>query len=794
MHLTLRITRHILVIGLIIIVLSISVSTWLLRGSLPQYDGEASVAGLSQPTGVERDALGSVTITAENRLDVARALGYVHAQERFFEMDLMRRQAAGELSELFGTSTLAHDRKTRAFRMRARAALIMKQLPDTQRQLLDAYRIGVNQGIEALAVRPFPYLLTRTKPVEWRNEDSILVIAAMFFTLNETNFSRELALSSMHAALPAPAFRFLTASAGDWDTPLIDEPVTLPNPPTAAEIDLQTLNPELFDDDATIIEQSPGSNSFAVSGDLANGSAIVANDMHLTLRAPNLWFRVRLIYSDAVNPSETLDVTGVSLPGTPAIVVGSNRRIAWSFTNSHGDFSDWVRIRLDEAGQTRYLGADGWQPLQVFTETIRVKNAPDEALSIRETEWGPILAYDYDQTPLALMWTALFPGAINLRLTELESAHTAAAALDIARQSGIPVQNFIAGDRDGNIGWTLAGRIPLRTGDYDPQIPADWTTTPGGWNGWLEPDDYPVVYNPPHQRLWSANSRPVSGKFLSLLGNGGYDLGARASQIRDSLFALEQSTPQHLQAIQLDTRAILLTRWYRLLQDTLASTANNAPWITAVQHALGDWNGEASPDSVAYRIVRAFRFAVTRAVLQGFTAQIRQQDSAFIMPRLSQTEWIVWQLIENKPTHLLSAPFKSWNELLVQSAQQIANDMLQHNNTVTRSWGDINTARIRHPLSAKLPDWISQWLDMPDDPLPGDHNMPRVQSPSFGASQRSVVAPGQEERGFMDMPGGQSGHPLSPYYGSGHANWVSGKPTPFLPGTAVRKMQLIPDR
>lgn len=792
MRVTLHFTRHILLISLIISSFFVAVIGFLLYGSLPQYDGEVVIPGLFQPVTIERDALGSVTFTGTNRLDLAQAMGYVHAQERFFEMDLMRRQAAGELAELLGSTALTHDRKTRAFRMRARAARVLQQLPESQQKLIDAYRTGVNQGLTELSVRPFPYLLMQTRPVAWQKEDSILVIAAMFFTLNETNIQRELGLSSMHAALPASVFRFLTTPSGTWDAPLLDEPTSLPSLPPVTEINLQVLNKQLFNDHPFFSEQSPGSNSFAASGDLTGGSAIVANDMHLALRVPNLWFRTRLIYPNTMIQNQFHDITGVSLPGTPAIIIGSNGHIAWSFTNSHGDFADWVRINMDPDNPTNYRTAAGWRSMQIFNETIRVRDAPEETIVIQETEWGPIIAYDHDKIPLALTWTALQPDAINLELIELESVTTVAQALHAAQRFGIPVQNFIVGDRDGNIGWTLAGRIPKRSGNYDPQIPADWTAHETGWSGWIDPVQYPFVYNPDTHRLWSANSRPVSGNLLQMLGNGGFDLGARAKQIRNSLFSHDQLTMQQMREIQLDQRALLLDNWYRLLQAMLATTDTNSSWIIAMRTALNDWHGEASADSVAYRVVRTFRHQVVKTILNGFAAQVRQIDPAFQLPRLSQTEWIVWQLLESKPQHLLPATFKNWDELLFFSAQQSAVQLLRDGGITARNWGETNAAMIRHPLSAKLPDWITYWLDMPQDPLPGDHNMPRVQSPNFGASQRSIVAPGQEKHGIFDMPGGQSGHPFSPYYGSGHAAWVSGNPTPFLPGTTERLLRLVP--
>ena len=792
MQSTVRIFSRMALILAVIACLLILTAALLLRGSLPHYEGDLTVTGLSNAVSVERDSLGSVTFQGQNRLDLATAMGFIHAQERFFEMDLMRRQAAGELAELFGMSVIQHDRRTRKFRMRARAVKVLQQLTDNEKQLLNAYQLGVNQGLQALTVRPFPYLLIQAQPAAWRIEDSMLVIYAMFFTLNEENFTRELQLSSMHAALHESVFKFLTTPAGSWDAPLIDEPPLLPNLPPATAINLQTLDKQVKLDDPLAGEQIPGSNSFAVSGALTGGSALIANDMHLTLRVPNLWFRLRLIYPDPASAAQRHDITGLSLPGVPSIVIGSNRHIAWSFTNSHGDFADWVRITLDPQDSDRYQGSDGWRYILHNQETIRIRNAPDEIVIISDTEWGPILRPDHDDTPLALAWTALHPEAVNLKLVELEHAQTADEATRIAQQAGIPVQNFIVGDRSGTIGWTLAGRIPARAGGYDPQISADWTLPDSGWNGWLPPDRYPLILDPDSQRLWSANSRPVSGSQLALLGNGGYDLGARASQIRDQLFAREQFEPTDMRAIQLDDRARLGERWLQLLRTTLGSADDQAMWAARLNSALQDWNGHASADSIAYRVIHAYRRTIMRTVLNGFAAQVRQQDDSFKLPRLSQAEWIVWQLLEHQPQHLLPAAYASWEELLQHCAARVAKQLERNGGITERSWGEANAAQIRHPLSPKLPAWMSRWLDMPKDPLPGDHNMPRVQSPNFGASQRSAVAPGQEEQGYMDMPGGQSGHPWSPYYGSGHASWVNGKATPFLPGATEKRLILLP--
>lgn len=801
--------RNFLIALLGFILLAVSSAGLLLYGSLPQYEGQVRMSNLHTPVMVERDALGSVTITGQNRVDLATALGFVHAQERFFEMDLMRRQTAGELAELFGKSALPIDLKRRKYRMRARARQILQQLPQNQQQLLKAYRTGVNQGINALSVRPYPYLLTRTQPSEWLEEDSLLVVFTMFIILNELNSSRELGLSIMKAELPATFYQFLTASGGPWDAPLMGEPFTWPPMPLPDEFNLREQpapDPQLLAHQLIYDESLPGSNNFAVAGTLAastDGAALVANDMHLTLRAPNVWFRTRLIQTGENNDSHVtnrIDISGISLPGVPLIVIGSNRHIAWSFTNSYGDFADWVRITLDADDHSQYLSSSGWKPIQTFQETIKVRNAPAEEITVQETEWGPVITKDHDGVPLSLVWTAFQPGGLNLNLIELEHVRSADEAIIIAQQTGMPAQNFIVGDKDGQIHWTIAGRIPVRSGDFDPLVPSDWTDPDTGWKGWLEPADYPLIRNPESGRLWTANTRTVNFEMLKVLGDGGYDLGARSKQIRDSLFAREQFTEEDLMAIQLDHRALFFIRWHELLKSSLKQATeqtNEQSRNTLPYHQLlailEDWDGLAATDSVAYRIVRSFRHTVINTLLNAFSVEILQRHPDFELPRLNQVEHAIWQLIEERPIHLLPKSSTDWDQFLQHCIKQSIVKLQGKSEDITSyTWGKDNTAQIRHPLSQRLPGWIAKWLDMPDDPLPGDMHMPRIQTPDFGASQRSVVAPGQEEQGYFDMPGGQSGHPLSPYYGSGHARWVSESPTPFLPGAAEKSLALVP--
>ena len=781
---------------LIVVALLIGAAWLMLRASLPRLDGQITETGLHAPATIGRDALGVATIRAASRRDAAYALGFVHAQERFFEMDLMRRAAAGELSELVGSAALKMDQQRRPFRMRERAQAVLAGLSKEDRASFEAYRDGVNAGLAALSSRPWEYWLLGSQPAPWTLSDSVLVLDAMFFDLNDSTNARERAFAKIKAALGENVYKFLSASGGPWDAPLLGPPMNYPALPDAADIDLSKLDPELLHIPATPTAQktTPGSNGFAVNGALtATHAALVADDMHLHLTVPNIWFRARIEYPNPRRKGEEVDLIGVTLPGLPVLVAGSNRHVAWGFTNSYGDWMDWVRVTLDPKDPTRYETAAGWKTLKQSIQLIKVHNAPDVKLDVRDTQWGPILGHDTDGTPLALAWTALQPGGVNVEFARMDTAETVDEAMDIANAAGMPAQNFIVGDRAGNIAWTIAGRIPKRGGGCDPLLPCDWSKPDSGWNGWLVPTDYPRLPNPPAQRIWTANARTLDWESpdYAKLGDGGYDFGARARQIRDDLNAKIQFTPDDMLAIQLDDRALLLEHWHKNLLDVFKRAGDDAAFADMKTYT-SDWNGRADPASIAYRLVRDYRQQVLDTVLDGFAAAVRAKFPDFKLPHLAQAETLVDDILVHRPANLLPPGYTNWDDLLQKCAERVARKLdTQSSGLAARTWGEVNTTHIRHPLSVALPD-MGRLLDMPHRQLPGDVNMPRVQAPDFGASERFAVEPGHEEYGYFHMPGGQSDNPLSPFYGAGDAAWAAGKETPFLPGAIKYTLNLTP--
>ncbi|HWX66938.1 MAG TPA: penicillin acylase family protein [Rhodanobacter sp.] len=794
-----RVLRALLFALLALLLIAFIAGWYLLAGSRARLDGTRRITGLTAPVSISRDALGTVTIEGKNRSDISYALGYVHAQERFFEMDLMRRMPAGELSALVGPAALKVDLNHRRHRLRAVVEAAYVRLPSTQKHELDRYRDGVNAGLADLRVRPWEYLLLNTRPQPWRSEDSALMIAAMYLDLNRDGRNeRELRMAQMRSVLPGPLVDFLLSPDPDWEAPLSGELSRSPVIPAADVFDLRhAVSAKSSADMAAALAPAldaprPGSNNFAVGGSLTGtGAAMLANDMHLGLRVPNIWFRTRLRYPDATAPNGQRDVNGVSLPGTPAVIVGSNGQIAWGFTNSYGDWQDWVRVPRDPADSMRYKVPDGWATIVSHTEHIQVKGQPDTILKIEDTCWGPIMDKDVDGTPLALAWIAGQPRGYNLELMQLERMPDVTSALNLAPQLGMPPQNLLVADSAGHIGWTLAGNsIPLRVG-IDPLLPSDWSKPGSGWQGWATPAQYPRIENPTDGRLWTANNRTVDGDALALLGNGGHDLGARAQQIRDDLRARASFTPGNLLDIQLDTRAVLLTRWQQLLQQTLADSKN--PALQQLRQLTQTWSGHAAVDSVDYRLVREFRNRVGELVLAPFAAQVTQRHQDFSWPGENSAEAAVWELIRDQPPQLLDPKYPDWHALLTDAATQVATELgRQPGGLAARSWGEYNRSAINHPLSAALPHWLGRLIDMPDQPLPGDNNMPRVAMPDSGASERLDVSPGHEADGVLEMPGGQSDNPLSPYFGAGHADWVSGRPTPLLPGKTEHTLMLQP--
>ena len=777
----------------VLVLAALVTSYGLLRASLPPLDGRIHLAGLSAPVRVARDARGVPTIEAADRLDLAYGTGFVHGQDRFFQMDLGRRFAAGELAELFGPVAIEQDRKTRLFRFRALARQVVAAASPAQRAALDAYSRGVNAGIASLGARPWEYWVLGQAPVAWRDEDSVLSEYAMWWDLQAEGLNRERLRQEINARLGGPtcaagwkcALAFFYPADTEWDAPT--EPmaaaIAAVPVPDAAALDVRASGTSPADRRPAVSASAAGSNNWAVAGShTASGAALIANDMHLGERVPPVWYQARLLIPAREGVPE-LDLNGVTLPGAPLLVAGSNGHIAWGFTNSYGT---WLDVAPGPC-----TAPPGAAPFTVVREEIRVRGAPSVELDVTSGPLGVLWRTDpAAQRCWFVAWLAQLPAATNLNLMELEHASTVEEALALAPEIGIPHQNAVLGDRAGHIAWTIFGRIPEGTGPARAR----------GGEGWTTAADHPRIVDPPSGRLWTANARVATDpRQLQLIGGdlaslgAQYNLGARAGQIRDDLMSLAApAKPADMLRIQLDDRAVFLGRWRTLLLTVLdAQALQGHPRRAEFRALIEHWNARASVDSVGYRLVRAYHARVQQAAWEMLFTALNVPSGGTSGPP-PQFEAPLWQLVTTQPLHLLAQDYADWPEFLrAQVDATLAELAASCPQLAACTWGGHNTVRIRHPLSRALP-WLAAFLDMPTLELPGDRYMPRVQNGTEGASERFAVSPGHESEGYLHIPGGQSGHPLSPYYRAGFEAWARGEPLPLLPGAAQHTLTLVP--
>jgi penicillin G amidase len=779
-----------ILVGLIAVaLLAFLLAWWAMRRSLPPLDGEIQAPGISATATIARDARGIPVISAATRPDLAYALGFAHGQDRYFQMDLSRRFAAGELSELFGPVAISHDTRVRRFGFRAASRAVVDAASPEERDVVSAYTRGVNAGLASLDARPFEYLVLRAQPREWSAEDSVLVVYSMWWQLqwggigDEIN-RRRLERAAAAGATPEAAHEliaFLYAGHTEWDTPNYGSEICTANctrPVVRFPALLKFAGPTA---PADAEPKAPGSNGWAVAGvHTKSGAALIANDMHLDLGVPAVWYPARMTLSGAA----ALDITGVTLPGTPAMVTGSNGRVAWGFTNSYGDFTD---TRFGPCTDPNY---------RERREKIAVKGEPDVEVVYHQVGEGFVLddeefAIDPDgKTCVQAAWIATRPEATNFALLGLERIRTVDDALNLAPRVGIPGQNMVVGDAGGRIAWTLLGRVPRTSG-------ADRLFGPLEFR---DGSDHPRIADPPVGRLWTANQRIVDGALEAVMGDdevdvgaGGYDIGARARQIRDDLVGLTHpATEADMLSIQLDSRALFLGRWRDLALGLLdESSMRDSPSRREFRELVSGWKADAGVDAVGYRLVREMRGEILDSLWNSFATGMLGADVEIKRP--TQFEAAGWRLANERPV-AMPPPGGDWRAFLLARVDAAIATLVKDCGSLAQcTYGKRKPVKVRHPLSRAIP-LLSGLLDMPIESLPGDHHMPRVQDGAFGSSERMAVSPGHEADGYLELPGGPSGHPLSPYYRSGFDDWVKGVPTPLLPGPAVHTLSLTPVR
>jgi len=747
-----------------------------IRASLTQIDGSIQLSGLSAEVTVRRDEHGVPHIEAANLDDLFVAQGYVTAQDRLWQMDMTRRYVAGEIAEVLGKSLFAHDRVQRLLEIRPKAEQIVATLSDRDRRFLDDYARGVNAFITAHQdTLPAEFGLLMYKPKPWRPVDSVLILLGMVQMQDEhwpSKLDHEEVLAKLGPALAASLY-----PVGSWRD----------HPPTAAIPDLtqpQENIPDVpLDESQTQLEDllqlrenlghtcddcAIGSNEWAVSGaHTASGKPLMSNDMHIPHTIPNIWYEVDL-KAPGLNGSD-FHVAGVATPGAPFVTAGHNDHISWGFTSLYGDTQDLYIEKVN--GQDEYESANGWKPIEHVRETIRVRRGNDIVVDVGHTDHGPIItpAIPHEQRVISLRWSAYDPSANSIPLFDVDSASSWSEFRNILGRWWGPSLNVIYADDQGHIGYQAVGFIPIRDGGIT-SVPAAAGTHE--WQGFVPFDQLPSTEDPVNGILATANARVAPDGYpyqLTLDWAAPY----RNERIWKWLAGKNKLTPADMLTLQGDIYSTLdqeLAHRYAYAIDHSTKADNQ---LRQAADLLRSWDGVMNTNSPAAAAIASARQAFWQMVLK---------------PRLGD-DWRLYgwggkafaeeEIVTHSPAPWLPSGYANWDEFLTAIMKQGLADEHAPADLKTWQYGQIHKIDLEHPLYGNLP-WFKSWTGTGPQPLAGDVTTVDQANSLQGPSQRLTVDWSNLDNSTENIVYGQSGNPMSPWYGDQWPYWY-GRTTFTLP-------------
>jgi penicillin amidase len=568
---------------------------WLFRRPLPRTAGTVQIpTGIGAPVEIRRDRWGVPHISAETEADLFFAQGYVHAQDRLWQMDFQRRLVSGRLAEVVGKDALPVDRWMRILGIRRVSKQEAALLDGEALHLVEAYVEGVNERMAAGRL-PFEFSLLRYRPETWTVTDSLCWIKMMSWSLS-VNWETELLRARLVARLgPERAAELEPAYSRQY--PFIVPPGTDYSSVGESALDnAQRARPFL----GPAAHEGLGSNCWVVHGSrTASGAPLLANDMHLLLSTPAIWYENHLTAGD-------LNVTGVSFPGIPGVVAGHNAHVAWGFTNGFPDVQDLYleRFRTGDGGQLEYEFRGEWHPADVRHEMIRVRGQDPVSLQVVATRHGPIineLAPDLSgEDPIALRWTSLEPDTMIRGVFALNRARNVNEFRQALRHWTAPVQNVVYADIAGDIGYSFPGKVPVRA-KGDGRIPVPGWTGEYEWTGYVPFEELPHLSNPARGTIVTANNRVVDDTYPHWLG-ADHNTGNRARRITELLEARETIDPAYIRRMQFD----LIQPSARVIAGYLGQLEVEEPELAEVVSALAGWDGRLAADSPAAAVYEVF--------------------------------------------------------------------------------------------------------------------------------------------------------------------------------------------
>lgn len=771
------------------------------QGALPQLDGELKLTGLTAPVKITRDSHGVPMIEAANFPDLFFAQGYVTAQDRLWQLDVMRRFASGELSEILGDKLLPHDREQRILGLRDAARRSLDQASPRDRAFFEAYARGVNAYIESHRDRlPLEFRILRYSPRPWTTEDCVLMGTYMVQNLNHGAYERALQREKVLAMLgPELAADMFVSSTWHDRVPTkgperLDEPDAEEDDESAVTTLLPAGSSTSLNQDLEVFSNvTPGSNNWVVSGaHTVSGKPLLSDDMHLGHQLPNLWYEVHL-------HSGSYDVAGVSLPGVPFVIVGHNQRIAWGFTNVEPTVEDLYVETFNAQGQ--YLTPQGWKDPKHRCEVIHVTGKPDVTVEVAITRHGPIISdlIPGESRKLALRWT-LYDG-VHDPFFEVNSAQNWDEFRKAFSVFDAPGQNVMYADVDGHIAYQTTGHFPIRAAG-DGSVPVNGSDEAHEWTGYIPFEKLPSIYDPSWGILATANGRITPDGFPYTVSKD-WDAPWRTERIYHVLESGKKFAAADMLALQTD----VYSAFDRFCAERFVYALDHAPNLSRraqqARELLRDWDGKMTIDSAAATIEVHSNRMLARLLLEPKLEAGQRKLPGDVKPlSFSDLHWSmmsIWMenILLKQPKRWLPEKYPNYDALLAAAVEAAVRDADTPKNLADWKWGNVSQLEIQNPVLGKIPI-LRHWSGTGVVPLSGDGLTVKQVGKAFGPSERFTADLSNFDQSTLNVVTGQAGNFLSPYYLDHWKAWYEGTTftLPFSPEsiekTQAHKLLLTP--